>query len=132
MLTILHGKWPQARLINGKASLKITILGSGKQFAKIMRDGMTDASRVQLNPTSRRTILLRGVACAAGATALLIGQVRHAAAKMAQLGAAYQDSPKGDQQCNNCSLFQPPSSCQLVEGTISPSGWCKLWIKKAG
>jgi High potential iron-sulfur protein len=51
---------------------------------------------------------------------------------MAQTGVAYQATPKGDQQCSNCSLFQPPSACTLVDGTISPSGWCKFWVKKAG
>jgi hypothetical protein len=51
---------------------------------------------------------------------------------MAQAGVAYQATPKGDQQCGNCSLFQPPSACTLVDGTISPSGWCKFWVKKAG
>ena len=51
---------------------------------------------------------------------------------MAQTGVAYQTTPKGDQQCSNCSLFQAPSACTLVDGTISPSGWCKFWVKKAG
>ena len=51
---------------------------------------------------------------------------------MAQAGVAYQTTPKGDQQCGNCSLFQPPGACTLVDGTISPTGWCKFWVKKAG
>ncbi len=51
---------------------------------------------------------------------------------MAQTAVTYQTTPKGDQQCSNCSLFQPPSACTLVDGTISPSGWCKFWVKKAG
>ncbi len=51
---------------------------------------------------------------------------------MAQTAVTYQATPKGDQQCSNCSLFQPPSACTLVDGTISPSGWCKFWVKKAG
>jgi hypothetical protein len=93
---------------------------------------MTKTSQVQSRASSRRTILLRGVACAAGAAAIL-GPARHAnAAKMAQTAAAYQDSPKGSQQCDGCSLFQAPNSCQLVDGAISPSGWCKFWVKKAG
>ena len=91
---------------------------------------MTNSSR-QKNEPSRRTVLFTSVACAAGATALL-GSLRPAAAKMAQAGVAYQESPKGDQQCSTCSLFQAPSSCTLVDGTISPSGWCKFWVKKAG
>ncbi len=92
---------------------------------------MTDTLQFRSSGLSRRTVLLRSAACAAGVGALL-GPVRPAAAKMAQTAVAYQESPKGDQQCGNCSLFQPPSACQLVDGAISPSGWCKFWVKKAG
>jgi hypothetical protein len=91
---------------------------------------MSDISRIQLSGPTRRTILLRGVACAAGAAALF-ETVPHAnAGKMAQTAAAYQDSPKGTQECSNCILFQAPGSCQVVDGAISPSGWCKFWAKK--
>jgi hypothetical protein len=55
---------------------------------------------------------------------VLAASIKEAAAKLAQAAASYQDGPKDDQ-------FQQPSSCQLVEGTISSSGWCKFWIKKA-
>jgi len=80
---------------------------------------------------SRRIVLLRSAGCVAGAAALLL-PVQQAAAKMKQPAAAYQDSPKGDQQCSNCSLFQEPNACTLVDGDISPAGWCKFWVKKAG
>lgn len=83
---------------------------------------------------SRRVILLRGVvACSAGAAALLSpGRDAHAA-KMPQTSPAvvYQDSPKDSRQCDGCALFQTPNSCQVVDGVINPSGWCKLWVKKA-
>jgi hypothetical protein len=52
------------------------------------------------------------------------------AAKMSKAAAAYQNSPKGNQNCGNCKLFVPPSSCTLVEGSISPKGWCKFWVGK--
>jgi high potential iron-sulfur protein len=87
--------------------------------------------RARSRALSRRTIVTRGVACAAGAAALL-APLRQAAAKMAQKGAEYQDTPKGDQQCSNCSLFQEPNACTLVDGEISPAGWCKFWVKKTG
>ena len=45
---------------------------------------------------------------------------------MAQTAVTYQTTPKGDQQCSNCSLFQPPSACTLVDGTISPSRMVKI------
>lgn len=51
---------------------------------------------------------------------------------MKQAAAAYQDTPKGDQQCSNCSLFQEPDGCTIVDGSISPAGWCKFWVKKMG
>ena len=82
---------------------------------------------------TRRHVLLRGVACAAGAAAL-VGAVNEArAAKMPQNSpaVAYQPTPKGTQQCDGCLLFQPPDGCQMVDGKISPTGWCKLWAKKA-
>ena len=80
---------------------------------------------------SRRTIVTRSVAGAAGA-AVLLGLVTEASAKMAQKSVEYQDTPKGDQECSNCSLFQEPNACTLVDGEISPKGWCKFWVKKAG
>jgi hypothetical protein len=92
---------------------------------------MNDKLHAGSTGVTRRTTLLRSMACAAGAAAVLL-PVGRAAAKMAQTAVAYQNSPKGDQQCSNCSLFQPPDACQLVDGTISPSGWCKFWVKKAG
>jgi high potential iron-sulfur protein len=96
-----------------------------------MEADMTDPLQIRSGGFSRRTTLLRSAACAAGAVVSLL-PAREAAAKMAQTGVAYQTTPKGDQQCSNCSLFQPPSACTLVDGTISPTGWCKFWVKKAG
>ncbi len=90
---------------------------------------MSDTSRVQL---SRRTIVLRGFAGAAGAV-VLFGPARNAhAAKFPQTSpvVAYQDSPKDSHQCDGCIQFQAPNVCQVVDGTISPTGWCKLWAKK--
>jgi len=92
---------------------------------------MARTARIQWYPLSRRTVVVRSLACAAGAVASL-APIKQAAAKMAQKAAEYQDTPKGDQQCSNCSLFQEPNACTLVDGDISPSGWCKFWVKKAG
>ncbi len=55
-----------------------------------------------------------------------------AANKVKKEAVQYQEQPKGDQRCGLCLHFQPESnSCQLVEGQISPDGWCILWTKKA-
>ena len=92
---------------------------------------MIKRSTLQSDGISRRVIILRSAGCAAGAAASLI-PLRQAAAKMSQPSVGYQDSPKGDQQCSNCSLFQEPDGCTIVDGSISPAGGCKFWVKKVG
>jgi hypothetical protein len=92
---------------------------------------MAKPSRIQSPALSRRTLFIQSFACAAGAAASLV-PVTQASAKMAQKAAEYQDTPKGDQKCSNCSLFQEPNACTLVDGNISPEGWCKFWVKKVG
>ncbi len=78
---------------------------------------------------TRRT-LLRGAAVAASAVPVLPAGVSAAHAKAPQKAVGYQDTPKGEQSCANCRVFEPPSSCKTVEGTVSPNGWCKIYIKK--
>jgi hypothetical protein len=52
------------------------------------------------------------------------------AAKVPQASVQYQAEPKGDQQCSGCIHFIAESNtCTLVEGQISPNGWCTLWAK---
>jgi len=92
---------------------------------------MSETPSVSSRALSRRTVLLHSAGCAAGAAAILL-PTRQAAAKMSQPSVAYQDTPKGDQECSNCSLFQEPNACTLVDGEISPKGWCKFWVKKTG
>jgi hypothetical protein len=82
-------------------------------------------------PLSRRT-LLSGAAFAASAAAVGLMPLRaRAQQKVAQSAAQYQASPKNGQQCSTCSHFQAPSSCQVVDGSISPNGWCALYTKKS-
>ena len=45
--------------------------------------------------------------------------------------AKYQDHPNKDQHCAVCNYFRPPKSCQLVDGDVSPNGWCSFFAKKA-
>ncbi len=84
-------------------------------------------------PLSRRALLpsLLGTA-AAIAAALSLGQVEpaHAQSKVKQAVAKYQDKPKNGQKCADCNFFRPPKACQLVEGDISPDGWCAFFAKK--
>ncbi len=77
---------------------------------------------------SRRTVL---IAAAGAAPLLALGATGANAAKMAQSAVKYQASPKDGKQCDGCKLFVAPNACKSVDGTISPTGWCALWVKKA-
>jgi hypothetical protein len=55
-----------------------------------------------------------------------------APAKVSQASVQYQTQPKGEQKCADCMHFIAESNtCKLVEGEISPDGWCVLWARKA-
>ena len=90
---------------------------------------MTESRRI-----SRRRILTiaAGVAGASAASAAaVLGTTTPAqAAKEPQKAVKYQDAPKGEASCENCTLFEAPSSCKTVDGTISPQGWCMVYVKK--
>jgi hypothetical protein len=101
-------------------------------IVEITEDEMTNHPQKQSASPNRRTIILRGIACVAAGGALIGAAGSANAGKMIQSVASYQTSPKGDQKCDNCLLFQAPAACQVVDGTISPAGWCKFWAKKPG
>lgn len=53
-----------------------------------------------------------------------------AAAKASKASVQYQTQPKGGQKCADCLHFIAESNtCKLVEGDISPNGWCTLWTQ---
>ncbi|MBV8777692.1 MAG: iron oxidase [Alphaproteobacteria bacterium] len=70
---------------------------------------------------SRRALF---AALAAGAAATARAED---AAKIAQAEVQYQPMPKGMFSCAQCTLFVKPNACKVVAGSISPSGWCKLF-----
>jgi hypothetical protein len=78
---------------------------------------------------SRRVALGR---VAGAATVVLGGGISPLLAqeKVTQANAKYQNHPNGQQRCDICQLFRPPSSCQIVAGTISPNGWCQFFTAK--
>jgi hypothetical protein len=83
---------------------------------------------------SRRSAL-RAAALLAG-TALTASMVRSKEAlaqqKASKQSMQYQDKPNGDKQCSNCLHFIPSNNgCAIVEGTVSPKGYCVAWVKKS-
>ena len=75
---------------------------------------------------SRRTVLLAAVAAA---PVLAFGSAQ--AGTLPQSAVAYQATPKDGKQCDGCNLFMAPEGCKSVAGKIAPTGYCKLWVKKA-
>lgn len=51
--------------------------------------------------------------------------------KISQERARYQGQPNGGKKCGDCRHFiADQGACRLVEGRISPNGWCTLWAAK--
>ena len=79
---------------------------------------------------SRRSMLLKGMGCAAGvATILTVAAEPAMASKLPKGAVGYQEKPHGGQKCSTCALFQAPHSCKSVAGTIRPNGWCRIYRK---
>jgi hypothetical protein len=82
---------------------------------------------------SRRVFFQRVATYGVGAAIIhgLGSNLATAQAKVPPNTVSYQAKPKGTQRCDGCNNFQPPNACKLVEGEISPQGWCSLFTKKA-
>lgn len=86
---------------------------------------------------SRRT-LLKGAAIVTGVALASAFAGKARAAKSTKADMKYQNKPKGDLQCSNCKFFVPDGktptadgTCQVVEGSISPQGYCIAYSKKS-
>lgn len=87
---------------------------------------------------ARRRIMLKNAAVAAClAAAPWAARRALAQGKVAKEAMHYQDRPKDGQNCATCIQFIPGAkpgasgACQIVEGPISPDGWCIEYIKKS-
>lgn len=85
------------------------------------------------NSFSRRDLLRAGMASlplVAVVPTLLVGHQARAQQKASKEQVQYQDSPKDGQQCSKCMQFVPSEACKVVEGKVSPQGWCRLYTPK--
>ena len=89
---------------------------------------MSDEAEGGGGALSRRALLRRATVTLA-TVAVISAQAEPAAAtiKISQSAVAYQDHPQGDKRCGKCLQFQPPSTCRMVEGAISPEGFCRIF-----
>src|SRR4051812_24789235 len=80
---------------------------------------------------SARRSMLRWLTAAA--LTPLLGWAGQAFAKIAKKQLKYQDKPNKGQHCSQCTQFiaakdpKARGTCKLVEGSISPNGWCLEW-----
>jgi hypothetical protein len=40
----------------------------------------------------------------------------------------YQNEPYLGRSCAKCVLYQGNGVCVILEGTVSPNGWCTQWV----
>jgi High potential iron-sulfur protein len=40
----------------------------------------------------------------------------------------YQDSPVDGRSCARCMLYFGNGQCAIIEGEVSPDGWCNQWV----
>lgn len=84
---------------------------------------------------TRRTFITNAIVLPALA-GLLLAETTTAQAKGSQAQFKYQNSPHNGQKCSQCTFFIPGSSakangsCKIVDGSISPNGWCTAWSAK--
>lgn len=102
---------------------------------KIAKASLEDDYIMKEEILSRREVL-RGalaVGCSLLVPAFLSSPAHSATTKKASPASVkYQTHPKGEQKCGKCANFIAESNtCKVVEGKISPDGWCVMWIKKA-
>ncbi|WP_237058048.1 high-potential iron-sulfur protein [Microbulbifer sediminum] len=88
-----------------------------------MSDEKRDISR-------RKFLKLSGCAAILVPAAIIATDRAMAQGKASKDSVKYQDSPKDGQKCKDCQFFTEPNACQVVEGEISPEGWCNLYVKK--
>ena len=83
----------------------------------------------------RRTFLQSAIVLPALCSALGVRAVADGS-KASQASMHYQTSPNGAMQCSGCQFFIPGAdaksngSCRIVDGSISPNGYCMAYAAK--
>ena len=44
----------------------------------------------------------------------------------------YMDHPRGNEQCDRCTMFRPPCECTAINGPVIGLGHCFLFKAKYG
>ncbi len=76
---------------------------------------------------SRRLLLQSAAGTIGTAVMALRTKPASAAPKISKAAVAYQDHPQDDKRCGKCLQFQAPDNCKLVDGPVSPEGFCRIF-----
>ena len=88
---------------------------------------------------SRKSVLINLLSLPIVATAAIatVGEAS-ASNKSPQKAVQYQDTPKNGVKCLTCKFYLPnkksakaKGACTVVEGAISPEGWCVIYSPKS-
>jgi hypothetical protein len=92
-----------------------------------MESVRADCRAGRMSERSKRKFMRLALAALIGWPWLASRSSAQGSGKMSKQQAEYQNSPKGIQICATCTLFDGPHACKVVEGDISPNGWCKAY-----
>jgi hypothetical protein len=85
---------------------------------------------------TRRTFVANAVVLPALA-GLLLAETTNADAKGSKAQFKYQTTPNNGHKCSRCTFYIAGSSpkangtCKIVDGSISPNGWCTAFSAKS-
>ncbi|MBI1398215.1 MAG: twin-arginine translocation signal domain-containing protein [Betaproteobacteria bacterium] len=74
--------------------------------------------------------------CAVAASAAMAGTVaaverpkpKDALRRRTREEVGYRDEPYLGRSCAKCVLYQGHGECVILEGPVSPNGWCTQWV----
>lgn len=79
---------------------------------------------------SRRVFLLSAAAgaCAAAVPAGAQNKPQPGLRKRSREEVRYQNEPYLGRTCSRCVLYQGDGVCVILDGAVSPEGWCTQWV----
>lgn len=48
--------------------------------------------------------------------------------KRSKESVQYQDTPFQGRTCTKCMLYIGDGQCAIIDGVVSPNGWCNQWV----
>jgi High potential iron-sulfur protein len=83
-------------------------------------------------PARRRALRLASIFGALAITRLAGAQqkppVPKGLKKRSKEAVGYRDFPYENRTCAKCMLYLGDGECAIIDGKVSPEGWCNQWI----